>query len=217
MFQEFKSNPTPAIPLERAYAIARRFDLPEPIEISDFPGKGNVHYSTYLVAAGHSENRREYLLQKLNTDVFADPEAVMDTLIACLRVQGKAISEGALPKNEEWEPIRLAPTKEGAPYLKTEDSDGPQYWRLMARIRRARSYKSLTGIADPGKRLKIAEEAGRGLALFGILTAGMNPADIRLPLPGYRNTALYFDQLDSILEGNRTFQQASSRMPSDPR
>ncbi len=202
--------------MKQVRSIARRFDFPEPFEISDFPWKGNVNYSTYLVAAGRPGNRREYLLQNLNTDVFADPDAVMDTMIACLRAQEKAISEEVLRENEEWEPIRLIPTKEGADYLKTEDSNTPRYWRLMSRIGRARSYKSLNAIPDPGKRLTVAEEAGRGLALFGVLTAGMNPADIRLPLPGYRNTALYFDQLDSILEGNRTVEQASARMPSDP-
>jgi hypothetical protein len=216
MLQRYESRPTTAIPMKQVRSIARRFDLPEPFEISDFPWKGNVNYSTYLVTAGPPGSRFEYLLQNLNADVFAYPGAVMDTMTACLRAQEKAISEGVLQKNEEWEPIRLIPTKKGADYLKTEDSEIPQYWRLMSRIRRARSYKSLNAIPDSGKRLIVAEEAGRGLALFGVLTAGMNPADIRLPLPGYRNTALYFDQLDSILEGNRTMKQASARMPSDP-
>lgn len=217
MFHESGSNQTSTIELKQAYRIAHRFDLPEPFEVSDFSGKGNVNCATYLVKAGQSGKGGEYLLQKLNMEVFADPDAVMDTTIACLKAQNKALSEGALRKDEAWKPIRLIPTKEGAAYLRTEESDGPQCWRMMARIRSARSYKSLNEIPDPGKRLKIAEEAGRGLALFGILTAGMNPGKIRPPLPGYRNTALYFDQLDSILEGNRVIEQAADRMPSDPR
>ena len=216
MSQRFQSNTTPSISLKYAHRIAGLFDLPEPMKISDYPGKGNVHRFTYLVEAGLPGNRSEHLLQMLNTDVFADPDAVMETMIACIQAQEEALSEGALRANEEWEPPRLIPTKEGMLYLKTDDRGRALYWRLMSRIRGVRSFKNLGMVPDSGQRLKIAEETGRGLALFRVLTAGMNPADVPLPLPGYRDTALYFDQLDSILEGNRTFEQAALRMPSDP-
>lgn len=206
----------PAVPLEEAGRVAARFALPEPLRIADFPGKGNVNRSTYLVSAGDPGNCSEYLLQMLNTDVFADPDAVMDTMIACILAQNRALSEGALPGNEDWEPIRLVATKAGAPYFKTECSGRPQCWRVMARVPRTESYTSLNAIPDPVKRLQIAEEAGRGLALFGFLTAAMKPENIPTPVPGYRDTALYFNQLDSVLEGNRTAGQAGDRMPPDP-
>ncbi len=216
MSQRYHANTTPPVSLEHACRITGFFDLPEPRKISDYPGKGNVHRCTYLVEAGPPGNRGEYLLQMLNTDVFADPAAVMKTMIACIEAQKIAMSEGALHENEGWEPLRLIPTKEGMPYLKTEDRGRVQFWRLMSRIGGVRSYKSLGTVPDPGQRLKIAEETGKGLALFQILTAGMNPADVPVSLPGYRDTSLYFDQLDSILEGNRTLDQAAPRLPSDP-
>lgn len=212
----FHSNSTPEISLAYVQRIAGFFALPGPMKISDYPGKGNINRSTYLVSAGQPGSRREYLLQMLNPNVFADPGAVLETMTACIQAQKKALSEGALQKNQTWEPIRLIPTKEGTPYLKTEKSGRPQYWRLMVRISGVRSYRSLAAVSDPGRRLNIAEEAGKGLALFRILTAGMNPADTPSSLPGYRDTALYFDQLDSILEGNRTYEQAVARIPSDP-
>jgi hypothetical protein len=87
---------------------------------------------------------------------------------------------------------------------------------MMARIGQARSYKSLQEIPDSRARLRAAEEAGRGLALFGALTAGMNPLQIHCPLPGYRDTRLYYDQLLSVLAGNRTPTQAMSYLPADP-
>jgi len=217
MSQESHSNPTPSRALNQVHRIAGFFDLPMPFEISDYAAKGNINRATYLVSAGQSGDRREYLLQMLNTDVFADPVAVMDTMVACITAQRKALSEGAIGDQTAWEPLRLIPTKEGAHYLKTEVSARPQYWRMTSRIRGVRSFKSLGAVPDRSRRLKIAEEAGRGLALFRTLTAGMNPADIQCPLPGYRDTALYYDQLESVLSGNRTPEQASARMPSDPR
>jgi hypothetical protein len=87
---------------------------------------------------------------------------------------------------------------------------------MMARIGQARSYKSLQEIPDSRARLRAAEEAGRGLALFGTLTAEMNPLQIHCPLPGYRDTGLYYDQLLSVLAGNRTPTQATSYLPADP-
>jgi hypothetical protein len=206
----------PLIPLEEAHRIACRFDLPGSFKVFDFPGKGNINRQTYLIAAEQPGDDREYLLQMLNTEVFTRPDAVMQTMISCIQAQQKALSKEARQEDEAWEPIRLIPTKKGALYLITDDTERPQYWRLMVRIRHARSYKCLSEVPNPGMRLGIAEETGRGLALFGALTSGMNTAGITDPLPGYRNTALYYDQLDSILRGSRTIEEASAFLPSNP-
>jgi len=216
MPESAKANPTPEIPLNQAHQIACRFDLPDSFEAFDFPKKGNIHRQTFLIVAQNHCNPREYLLQMLNTEVFASPDGVMDAMASCIRAQNKALSEGVLQEVDAWEPVRLIPTKEGAAYLKTSDSEHPQYWRMMVRIRNARSYESLNEIPSRSKRLSIAEEAGKGLAQFGILTSGMNPVDISEPLPGYRNAAQYYAQLDSILNGSRTSKESSAWLPSDP-
>jgi hypothetical protein len=44
----------------------------------------------------------------------------------------------------------------------------------------------------------------------------MDITKVSEPLPGYRNTALYYDQLDSILKGSRTLEESPVRLPSDP-
>ena len=213
---EEEPKPAPTIPLNSVHRIACRFDLSEPFKVSDFPGKGNIHRQTFLIAAGHPGDIHEYLLQMLNTEVFTRPDTVMDTMVSCILAQNKALSEIVPQGDAEWESIRLIPTKDGAAYLKTGDSDPPQYWRMMARIRNARSYGSLNEIPSPGEQLRIAEEAGKGLAFFRILTAGMDITKVSEPLPGYRNTALYYDQLDSILKGSRTLEESPVRLPSDP-
>ena len=201
--------------LTQALTIATLFDLPEPIDAFDFPEKGNINRETYLIAAGPEKDRGEYILQRLNPAVFKKPADVVRAMLACIEAQQKAISEGALKDGDEWETIRLIPTKEGAVCLQTLCDEGPACWRMMARIGQTRAYKSLLDISDARMRLKTAEEAGRGLALFGTLTAKMDPLRVRCPLPGYRDTGLYYDQLHSVLAGNRTPAQASPRMPAD--
>jgi hypothetical protein len=215
MIDDPSANPGSAGSLARAHRIASLFDLRGPVTVLDFAGKGNINQQTYLIKAGPAAERTEYLLQLLNPVIFTQPQVVMDAMIACIQAQQKAISEGTLPKGEEWETPRLAPTKEGKPYLEVLDERGLRCWRMMVRIRHARSYRSLGAIPDPGARLKIAEEAGRGLALFGILTAGMDASRLGCSLPGYRDTRLYYDQLASVLAGNRSVLEAVSYLPSD--
>jgi len=201
--------------LKAARHIAALFDLPGVLEVADFAGKGNINQQTYLVCAGPSGRRAEYLLQRLNPAVFTQPRSVMAAMIACLEAQQKALAEGRLREGEEWETIRLIPTRQGQAFLEIEDGTEVRCWRMMARIHPAQAYKSLREIADTGRRLRVALEAGKGLALFGALTSGMDPARLRSPLPGYRDTDLYYAQLHSILEGCRTEGDAAPFLPTD--
>jgi hypothetical protein len=202
--------------LERARSIALLFDLPGPVEAFDFTLKGNINQHTYLIKAGPPEARAEYLLQLLNPRIFKQPRAVMQAMVACIQAQQEAISEGSLRSDEEWETIRLVPTRDGMAYLEIGNEEGLHCWRMMERIRHAYTYRSLSDVPDAAARLRVAEEAGRGLALFGILTAGMNPSEIHSSLPGYRDTSLYYDQLISLLAGNRTLREAVTHLPANP-
>jgi N-acetylhexosamine 1-kinase len=120
-----------------------------------------------------------------------------------------------LPKGREWDVITLIPTREGDSYLRHEDRRGASCWRLMVRIPACHTYKNLGEISEHAEQLSVAEEAGRGMALYGDFTAGMDVSSIANPLPGYRDTALYYGQLRSVLDGNRTLDDAASLLPSD--
>ena len=86
----------------------------------------------------------------------------------------------------------------------------------MVHIENTVSYKSLNEIASPEERLVTAEQAGAGLALFGALSSGIDFSTLPPPLPGYRNTRCYYDQLLSILAGHRTLEEAEAILPIDP-
>lgn len=204
------------ISLEQAAAIASLFDLPAPIRASEFFGRGNINQETFLILSGLDDEQSEYLLQLLNPQVFTQPVMVMEAMVTCIAAQQEMISRGILRNDEEWEPITLVPAKNGPLHLDIPDEPGIQCWRMMKKISQARSYKSLSEIADRGERLRIAEEAGKGLALFGALTSSMNPAQIRCPLAGYRDTRTYYDQFHSVLKGNRTRSEAQAYLPADP-
>jgi hypothetical protein len=203
-------------PVAQANRLASRFKLPLPLETFDFPEKGNINLHTYLIAAGRNGGCREYLLQRINQQVFTRPRSVMRAMVACIEAQRECLARGSLRPDEEWETVTLVPTRDGNPFLEIEDRRGYGCWRLMVKIPGARTFKSLGEIADASERLRVAEQAGSGLALFGYLTSEMDISGLENPLPGYRDTRVYYNQFLSVLKGNRTLEEAAPFLPANP-
>jgi hypothetical protein len=202
-------------PLAQASRLASRFRLAHPVEVHDFPEKGNINQHTFLVSAGPSKPT-EYLLQRINERVFTRPRSVMRAMIASIEAQRASMAAGRLPPGDEWETITLVNTRDGLPYLEVDNHRGYSCWRLMVKIPESSTYKSLGEIADVAERLRVAGEAGRGLAIYGDFTCRMRTDDLENPLPGYRDTYLYYNQLRSVLAGYRTPDGAGDLLPSDP-
>ena len=202
-------------PLAQASRLSSRFRLAHPVEVHDFPEKGNINQYTFLVFAGTPEPQ-EYLLQRINDQVFTRPRSVMRSMVASIEAQRASMAAGRLAAGDEWDTITLLDTRDGHSHLDIENHRGYSCWRLMVKIPESRTYKSLGEIADPAERLRIAGEAGRGLAIYGDFTCAMPTDDLENPLPGYRDTRLYYDQLRSVLAGHRTPEEAGELIPSDP-
>lgn len=205
---EFDEHPTAL-----ASRIASKFCLASPVEALDFPEKGNINRHTYLILGGAGRAAEEFLLQQINQAVFREPEKVMAAMLACIEAQRRSLALRPVEFADQWATIELISTRAGAPYLRCDSLRGPTYWRLMKKISGCRTFKSLGEIPDREARLATAREAGRGLALFGDLTAEMDISALENPLPGYRDTRLYYQQLHSVLAGNRTAESAGDRLP----
>ena len=201
-------------PTALAARIASKFDLEAPIEAFDFPEKGNINRETFEIHCGR-DGAAEYLLQRINQRVFTRPERVMAAMLQSLEAQRQSLADGKLPAGREWEVVSLVSTRRGAPYLVSKDRRGTTHWRLMVKIPDCRTYKSLGEIADRSEQLQVASEAGRGLALYSDFTASVNANELASPLPGYRDTKIYFDQFTSVLSEHRTLEEAESLLPRD--
>ena len=190
--------------------VAGQFQIASPIKVGPFPGRGNINLHTYHVSAGDGE----YLLQKVNSDVFKMPYRVMTAMIASIDAQRGSLAGGSGSK--EWEPIELIPTRDEKPFLDLTDEHGWSVWRMMVRIPDSVSYKSLGEVDGQEAQLTLAEEVGRGLAIYSDLTSSIDPKDIEGSLPGYRDTALYYSQFHSVMAGNRKLSEATDLLPTDP-
>ena len=189
--------------------VVEQFKIDGDIRVAPFPGRGNINLHTYEVDAGGSE----YLLQKVNTDVFAMPYRVMQGMASSIEAQHLSLQTNPV---EGWVPIDLIPTKAGKPFLDLTDEHGWSVWRLMVRIPESCSYKSLSEIDSRPEQLRMAGEVGRGLAIYSDLTSSIKPQSVEGSLPGYRDTGLYYRQFHSVIAGNRSLGDAAALLPDDP-
>lgn len=185
--------------------VARQFDLSEPIVAEPFARRGNINLDTALLQVGSGGDA--YLLQRINTDVFPMPDRVMAGMCASLQAQERARDDHA---HLEWQVPQLVPTKSGELYW-----TGDGVWRVMRYLDGTVSYKSLSELPEE-RRLETAFQVGRGLALYHDHTVEIDAASVPTSLPGYRDTRVYFDQLESAIEGCRHLSDTVHRLPSDP-
>ncbi|MBX3120195.1 MAG: phosphotransferase [Fimbriimonadaceae bacterium] len=198
------------ITVEEARTIAEQFAIEGPIDIVDFEGKGNINLDTMLITAG--PDKQHYLLQKVNAEVFPMPDRVMAGMLASISQQVDAIDKGRVPSASAWKPVTLVRTRDHDHYISLTPA---KTWRMMQFIEGTVSYKSLSEVPDH-KRLTIAREVGRGLAIYTDLTAEVDASEIPVSLPGYRDTKIYFKQLHSALKGHRSLDDTEPILPPDP-
>lgn len=189
--------------------VIQQFQVDGQIHVAPFPGRGNINLHTYEVMAGG----KEYLLQKVNTDVFAMPYRVMEGMASSIQAQKESLVSADV---DGWVPIDLVLTHQDKTFLDLTDEHGWSVWRLMDRIPNSCSYKSLSEVDCRNEQLRLASEVGRGLAIYSDLTSCIKPNTIEGSLPGYRDTGLYYRQFHSVTAGNRSLGDAAALLPDDP-
>jgi Ser/Thr protein kinase RdoA (MazF antagonist) len=138
-------------------------------------GRGNVN-DTYRV---ETSSGTRYVLQRLNTAVFPNPDRVMDNLHKLTHhCQGKTRPHG-------WRLPEPVPTRCDAGWLH-QDSEG-SFWRLLTHIDGATSVDVLSSPEQ-------AAEIGRALGRFHALVHDLPTADLADTLEGFHVTPLYYER-----------------------
>lgn len=165
-----------APPLALATSIARRFGLEaEELEVSTL-GRGLINDS-FLVQAASGR----WVLQRLNGQVFPDPEGIMANLA---RLDAHLTRQPRL--DLVWPTLRTVAS--GATWTRDESGD---LWRLMSYL----PGQPLGVISTPRQ----AAEVGRLLGEFHRAVADLEPAHLRVTLPGFHVTPAYLRQFDRVL------------------
>jgi hypothetical protein len=127
-------------------------------------GQGNVN-DTYLVTQARASEAR-FILQRLNTGVFRQPELVMGNLTTVTEHVRVRLAREPLPPGRRFELPRVLPARDGRDHLIDEQGS---FWRALSFIDGAETFEIITN--EPQ-----AQEVGAALGLFHRLLADLPPA-----------------------------------------
>ncbi|MFM7652255.1 MAG: phosphotransferase enzyme family protein [Vulcanococcus sp.] len=179
--------------------MAEAFALPGVIHSIAPLGNGNVN-DTFLVEAGD----QRYVLQRLNTQVFRQPELVMRNLQVLDRHVQQRLKLGELPAapvqaGRRWVLPQVVCTRDGAQAWHCCQHGG--FWRTLTFVDDARSVEVI-------EHHQQAAELGWGLGLFHHLISDLPVDQLADTLEGFHITPRYLEAYHREL--------VRSQQPSSP-
>jgi Phosphotransferase enzyme family len=154
------------------------------IDIQEF-GNGNIN-NTFLVILD-AQSEKHFILQRINTQVFLQPELVMQnmsilTKYVCDRLQNSPLS------NRRWEVPRVLLTRDDRNHW--IDTNG-SFWRAISFIETAQSFDT---IPDSDR----AYEVGYALGMFHNLISDLPPEKLADTLEGFHITPSYLQHYENV-------------------
>lgn len=159
-------------------------------------GSGHIN-DTFLVATS-SEN---YILQKLNHNIFKDIEKMNKNIILALNhLSAKQNSN----KDNRFRNLSIILCKNGNNHFKDKDGN---YWRMMTFVAESTSF-------DVVENSEIAFEAAKAYGYFQRNLLDLNPADFHPVIKDFHNLEMRINTFFEILKTNpaKRMQFASSEI-----
>jgi hypothetical protein len=156
------------------------------LDIQEY-GNGNVH-DTFLVTLD-SNGVKHFILQRINTQVFRQPELVMQNMRTVtehvlMRLQHAPVSDG-----RRWEVPRVLVTEDGRDHW---IDPGGSFWRAISFIDAAQSFDTI-------QSMKHAGEVGMALGMFQSLISNLPIERLVDTLEGFHITPRYLRHFDEVL------------------
>ncbi|MFC6100601.1 phosphotransferase enzyme family protein [Olivibacter domesticus] len=147
----------------------------QPSSIEPF-GSGHIN-DTYKIVTNLT-NRPNYMLQRINNNVFKNVDYLMTNLaIVCNHIKEKLETMGE--DNIEGKVLTPISTLDGQLYYKDVHNN---YWRMFILIEGTKTY-------DIVETTRQAKEGGKAFGRFQAMLADLNPHDIQEVIPNFLNIA----------------------------
>lgn len=173
--------------------IISRFMLTSPVVSIEPFGNGHIN-DTYRIK---TEDGRSYILQKMNTSIFKNPDELMENICGVTGYLRKKIEErGGDPERET---LNFIPTKDGAPYWKEADGG---CWRICQFIDGASCYDEV----------KTPQDFYNSALAFGEFQAALAeyPAEtLHETIPQFHDTVKRFGDFKKAVEEDKMGRAAS--------
>jgi hypothetical protein len=166
-------------------AIADQFALKGKVMSVRAFGSGNIN-DTFLVTLDSSD-AKHFVLQRINTQVFRQPELIMQNMRTFTEHVRDRLQR--TPLNRRWEVPRVLVTKNTQDCWK--DADG-SFWRAISFIDGTQSFDTMQTIEQ-------AREIGYALGMFHNLISDLPPEKLADTLEGFHITPLYLQHYHQVL------------------
>ena len=156
--------------------ISGRFETEGEMEHIESHGNGHINDTFLLTCRGASGEQVRYILQRMNHEVFKDPEGLMENIAGVTAFLQKKIAEnGGDPRREA---LNVIPVKGGGSYWK--EADGT-FWRMYRFVENAVSY-------DVVERPEDFYESALAFGHFHKLLADYPAESLHETIPNFHNT-----------------------------
>ena len=170
--------------------VIENFDIEE-IDIQRY-GNGHIN-DTYVV----SQNGIKMLLQRLNTNIFKNPEGVMDNIVNVTEHLKKKIS--AAGGDPERETMTVINASDGKPYFVTESGKFFRMYKFIEdnlSVDKAQSTEQMTSAAET-------------LGKFYHMLDDFPAETLSVAIPKFHDTRNYYNRLMGAIENDVAGRKAS--------
>jgi len=179
--------------------IIDAFGLPgEVIRVKPL-GEGHINRTlrvTYRLPEGDT---CQYVFQRINTDIFRMPEALMDNIVRVTdHIRAKAAAEGRDPERST---LRFMQATDGR-YFAVDEAGG--YWRVYRFIDRCYVYQQVEKTED-------FEKAGVALGKFQNMLADFPADELCETIPNFHNTVSRLRDFENFVAADRSGRAADCR------
>lgn len=151
-------------------------------------GNGNVN-DTYLVTL-REEGEHYFVLQRVNTHVFRQPEQVMQNMLIFSNHMDRRLKQGCPDLgHRRWEVPQVLQARTSQNHW--VEAEGA-FWRAISFIGASESFDTITDLAH-------AREVGYGLGMFHNLISDLPVAELADTLAGFHITPAYLTQYHQVL------------------
>jgi Ser/Thr protein kinase RdoA (MazF antagonist) len=151
-------------------------------------GNGNIN-DTFVVSLGSSRPKR-FILQRINTQVFRQPELVMWNMRTSTQHIAQRLRHQPVGLGRRWDVPQVLLTQGNCDHWVDEDGS---FWRAISFIE---SSRSLDTVQNPDH----AREVGYALGTFHRLISDLSADALADTLEGFHITPQYLRQYDEVLK-----------------
>ncbi len=143
---------------------------------------------TYIATYNQGGIQMRYVLQKINTNVFRDPDALMNNFMRVTTHQRRKVAEHGA-RDASRRTLTVIPTKEGGYFHRNKDGE---CWRTLVFVEGVRTFEAVESAAQ-------AYEAGKAFGDFQSLLVDLPGKRLAETIPNFHNTRKRFEALQKAI------------------